>query len=324
MKFKETNTQTGNQAPVKKTKKAKKKGRVLLIVISILLVLAIGGGVATYSIINSLMPQVDDDTIEKLSKRNTSNLLSSKDVHNILVIGVDGRNSDGWGRADTQILVSIDNVNQRITMVSFLRDLYVEIPGRKGKNKINAAHRFGKVPLAVETIEQNFGVKIDNYIRVTFDAFEDAIDAMGGVTLPVTPKEAAEVKSYSKGKHDLVPGDNVFMDGGAALIFARIRKLDSDWQRTSRQRMVINALLEKAKANPVKAFNAVQGVMGNFETDISQGNILRLFAEARTILNYEVVEYMIPNSTTGAYTSVSYNLIPDLPVYRTALKNWLY
>ena len=116
-------------------------------------------------------------------------------ITNILLLGVDNREGEtGFQRADTMMLISIDNLHQKIKFTSFLRDSYVEIPGH-GMMKLNAASSLGGIQLTIDTIEYNYKVKINKYMEVDFNAFTAIIDALGGVDVPVTAKEAAYLNS---------------------------------------------------------------------------------------------------------------------------------
>jgi len=340
MKYKEVNDKNGKKATQKKAPgrmtKAKKKAlrrkkfrRGVLIFVSVLLLLCIGAGYGGYRLMDSLQPARNEKTIEALSKRKLpSDLVSDSSVKNILLLGLDSRKSNGTGLSDTIMLISVNSKTKVVTMVSFLRDMWVEIPG-KGSAKINAAASWGGVPLAVETIEHNFKIKIDDYVLVTFDAFKKAVDAMDGVNLPLTKAEAAEMKRYSKGKTDLPAGESVFMNGSEALLYARIRKQDDDWQRTNRQRTVLTAIADKAKDQPLKAFKALQGVMEYFETDMQTMDLLKLIGANPEIYKYEIKSEHIPWGQNGGMWSYKYiagqsAISPDIPKNRAKLQELIY
>ncbi len=117
-----------------------------------------------------------------------SNLFSSKDVTNILFLGVDRRNADEKSRSDTMMMLSIDRANKKLKLTSFLRDSWVYIPDH-GYAKLNASCSWGGAQLVMDTLEYNFNVKIDHYVLVDFDMFKSIVNKLGGITVEVTEKE---------------------------------------------------------------------------------------------------------------------------------------
>ncbi|MFQ9799037.1 MAG: LCP family protein [Clostridia bacterium] len=100
---------------------------------------------------------------------------------NILLIGQDRREGEGRQRSDSMILATINKKSQSIYLTSFMRDMYVPIPGYSD-NRINAAYAFGGMDLLDDTIETNFGIHIDGNVEVDFSGFKTLIDMMGGST----------------------------------------------------------------------------------------------------------------------------------------------
>ena len=171
---------------------------------------------------------------------------------NVLLVGEDQWDNDEYGRSDTIILCSIDSVRDTVTMVSFLRDLYVEIPGH-GSNKLNAAYAFGGIDLLIETLAHNFGVHVDETIETDFAGYANMIDYMGGVEIELTAKEANYLNSgkiwtpdhkNQKNPWNLTEGTNL-LTGYQTLAYSRIRYIDSDFVRTERQQAVLQELLAR-------------------------------------------------------------------------------
>ena len=164
---------------------------------------------------------------------------------NILLVGQDRRSGEGRQRSDAMILVSFNKSDNTITLTSFMRDQYVQIPGYK-PNKLNSAYSLGGMGLLSSTLELNFGVKLDGIVEVDFTGFERIIDLLGGVNITLTQAEANLLNQrYEHGAINapVVVGKN-HLNGNQALSYARIRSLDSDYARTGRQRTVIKALIE--------------------------------------------------------------------------------
>lgn len=165
-------------------------------------------------------------------------------IENILVLGTDSRDvTRERGRSDSIIILSYNKTTGAIKMVSVLRDSLVPIEGR-GWNRVNAAYSFDGVGLAVNTINQLFDLDIQRFVVVDFNGVTDFIDKAGGVTINLTQAEADYMKKYSSGTIDFKAGPNDF-NGDRALVYMRIRKIDSDFNRTARQRNVIETLAAK-------------------------------------------------------------------------------
>jgi LCP family protein required for cell wall assembly len=226
-------------------------------------------------------------------------LLRSADVQNILLIGSDKRDGGDYGRSDSMMLVSIDRKTHRVIMTSFSRDLYVKIEGVKD-NRINVAYGYGGPKLLIETIEKNFRIDIDNYIRVDFQSFRDIVDAIGGVDIQLTYSEAKELNDHPKRYGNAGPIMKVtkginHLNGVTALAFARIRKIDGDIQRTQRQRTVMQAMIGKLKALSVmQIFDLADRFLPAIQTDLTSSEIAGLIWSAPGIMQYEIAQGAVP------------------------------
>lgn len=181
---------------------------------------------------------------------------------NILLLGVDSRPDEpvDLARTDTIILATIDPVNKTAGMLNIPRDLLVSIPVGPGntviQDRINTAHRYGtyyKYPgggpaLAKKTVESNFGVKVDYYVRVDFKGFTGLVDALGGVVLDNPyPLRDDEYPTENYGiQRIFFFGGLQPMNGRAALQFARSRHQDTDFGRIRRQQLVLLAMRQRA------------------------------------------------------------------------------
>lgn len=195
------------------------------------------------------------------------------DLLNILLIGQDAREGDDQSRSDAMILCSYNKNTNTLTMTSFLRDLYVEIPGH-GSNRINAAYSFGGTKLLRKTLEHNFGLYIDGSIEVNFSHFSEIIDHLGGVEIELRQDEAQVINrqtgsSLSEGPQRL--------NGAQALTYSRIRNLDADgdFSRTDRQRKVINGLVDAFRDIRVPELTSMlNDLLPMLTTDLNPGQIL--------------------------------------------------
>lgn len=239
-------------------------------------------------------------------------------IINILLIGQDRRPGESRQRSDAMILCTVNTEKKTLTMTSFLRDLYVQIPGYRD-NRINAAYQFGGMPLLNDCLELNFGVHVDGNVEVDFGEFTQIIDLMGGVRVSLT---GAEVGYMNGAGHEVYPGVNN-LTGAEALTYARIRKLDSDFYRTNRQRTVLLALLDKVKTKSFdEQYDLLLQILPLITTDIETAEILRYALELLPILDeLQVTTQHIP--ADGAYTNARIRgmsvLVPDLEKNRQLL-----
>ncbi|MCQ2475440.1 MAG: LCP family protein [Clostridia bacterium] len=246
-------------------------------------------------------------------------------VSNILLLGVDGEEGQS-SRSDSMILVSIDFVHQKIKLTSFLRDCWVEIPS-KGKNaKLNAAYAYGGPQLAKDTIEYNYGVGIDHFIKVDFRMFKMIIDKLGGVDVEVTKKEADFINKTTR--QTVESGSSVHLNGEEALVYCRIRKLDTDYMRTFRQRKVITALLNKAKkASAADLIAMAKEVFPLIETDLSPSEISILaYKGTAALLGFDLVQTRVPTDDQMRTDTVSgqWVEIADMDAVREYLYDFIY
>lgn len=247
---------------------------------------------------------------------------NGKDDHliNILLVGQDRRPGQGRQRSDSMILCSYNPKTNQLSMISFLRDLYVQIPGFSD-NRLNAAYVFGGFPLLKETLNKNFGVTVDGCVEVDFNGFKSAINLIGGVDVELT---AAEAKIVGDGATAGV----CHLDGDHALIYARIRKLDSDFGRTSRQRNVLNAVFRKIKNLGVgELLGLVDELLPIIATDMTNTQITSLAVKYAPVLaGLNIQTYSVPPK--GAYKNAMIRgmavLVPDLyTIKKTIFEEYL-
>jgi polyisoprenyl-teichoic acid--peptidoglycan teichoic acid transferase len=177
----------------------------------------------------------------------------------ILVVGVDRRPGGGDQNADVVVIAHLDLINERVAAVSIPRDLYVQIPG-VGQDKINRAYDYGHrenpddpvagIVKVRDTVEDNFGIQVDDYVLVDFNGFKDVVDAAGGIDVNV-PYEIIDTEypteDFGVETITFKPGLQ-HMDGDLALKYVRTRHADSDDQRRERQWQVMLALFDKGKS----------------------------------------------------------------------------
>ena len=257
-------------------------------------------------------------------------------VYTLLLIGSDAYSGDGRGRSDTTILVQVDAESKTIRMASFLRDMYVRIPG-KGSNRINASYIWGGAELLLKTLETNFGVTADAWAEVNFEQLVQVIDAIGGVEVEVTEAERTQVNSILRFYNEktgspqedqlLMESGLVTLTGKQALCFSRIRKIDGDFQRTARQRKVLEAAFHKVTQLSLAEISLL--VLENLDavsTNLTLSDALELIPLALRCKNASFEIMTIPVS--GAYQHTTVNdmavIRPDLKKNQQALREFFH
>ena len=238
-------------------------------------------------------------------------------------------------RADSLILVSLNIVEDTIKLVSLERGTGVPIllDGWEGQyDWITHTFRYGGAKLTMDTVEACFGVQVDHYIRINFNSFVQIVDAVGGIDIDLTELEAAalnwEVPSNSMLIVNKVePGLNHF-DGYTALQYARLRKIDNDWQRVVRQRTVIQAVLDQIKSSSVTDLdNLLNTVLPLIQTNFTKTEIAAMLVQLPGFLGVQTQQMSLPAENSfgvrrGMDNREMYD--PDWTVNRTILQKFLY
>ncbi|MCI6999197.1 MAG: LCP family protein [Clostridiales bacterium] len=246
-------------------------------------------------------------------------------IVNILLIGQDRREGEETARSDSMILCTYHRKTGDITMTSFLRDLYVPIPGHRS-NRINAAYSEGGAALLDETLKENFGLHIDGNVEVDFSQFSQIIDLLGGVELELREDEAAEI---NKETGSSLTGGTQLLNGEQALAYSRIRKLDAngDFSRTNRQRKVMSALLGRFRNIQWRdLLPLMDQLLPLISTDMNYGKLVLLAMEILPKLSdAEITNQRIP--ADGTYTDEKIDgmavLSADLDANRALLQETL-
>lgn len=255
-----------------------RKSRVkkLLLIAAAILLIALIAITATGSILFNRLGDAEK-TVETLSQEELDAILgttvptettpedtwpvvvSDENITNIMLVGQNWREDEQNKLSDTMILCSINRETKTLSMISFLRDLYVPLPAYAGHgpgaNRINTCYALGStwkrsslggMEMLAKCVEQNFGIPVHHTIEVTFETFTNIIDMMGGVEVDVTQEEADYMSGSVGYVGEIQPGKQT-LNGTEALAYARIRAIDGDRQRTARQRGMISSLLGKCR-----------------------------------------------------------------------------
>lgn len=221
-----------------------------------------------------------NSAIEKTGIR--SRFMSLMGNKNILILGVDsnGRHTNPFEgtRTDTILLVNISRNGKSINAISIPRDSKVYIAGNHGTDKINAAHAFGGPKLTVKTIEETFGVHIDNYIAVNYAGVKDFVQAVGGI--PINVEKRMRYSDRSGGLYiDLYPGLQV-LDAKQAEGYLRFRHdAIGDIGRMKRQQKFVKAAIKKLSSpdNVIKLPQLYDVMSKNIRTNMNLFELTKLF-----------------------------------------------
>ena len=236
--------------------------------------------------------------------------------YNILLLGEDDPDGGAYGRTDTIIIASVNRRSGDVKLTSLMRDTLADIPGH-GKNKINTAYRFGGPELAMQTVNEMYGLNITKYVVVSFDTFPYLVEAVGGVRLTVTEEELPKLNRLVLSmRHRFrgtgldvreleASGENVYLTGLQATAFARIRAIDSDFVRTSRQRRVIGAILSRVRGgfHPIRLVKCARVAYQYVKTNLNAYQIAAL--GIKVMGGGEMDQIRLP--AEGAYQSGTQN-----------------
>ena len=271
--------------------------------------------------------KIDPDDIQWGNPANQ--IGAGKNIINILLIGQDRRAGESRARSDSMILCTINKNSNTITMTSFMRDMYVQIPGYTD-NRINASYAYGGMQLLDQCLNVNFGVVIDGNVEVDFSGFQEVIDLIGGIDIELTQAEASylnrrgnwEVENNA-GQWSLKAGMN-HLNGSQALAYSRIRAVgNGDYGRTNRQRVVLMELIEQAKKLSLPQVNKLMNkILPLITTDMSNQEIVGFVTDLVPKLSGMTVNtQQIPadGAHYGAMVREMAVLIPDLEKNREIL-----
>ncbi len=287
----------------KKRKKKKKKSRKLLLfafeVLFLGVLLVAAYGFQMLNRINHDEMDVSEAGINKDLDENTKESLEG--YTNIAIFGLDNRSLGSYnsGNSDVVMIASINNKTKDVKLISVYRDTYLTV-GNGSYSKCNSAYARGGATQAVQMLNSNLDLDIKEYVSVDWAAVVEVIDDLGGLDLEITQGEMLQINKYKKdvdkvtGKitPDVTTYGKVHLDGTQATTYARIRKLaGDDYKRASRQRIVLQAMLEKAKKAGIGTLTQIcNSVVDHIQTSMSTSRILSL---AKDVMKYNV------KSTTG-------------------------
>lgn len=321
------------EAPKPQKKPKKKKGKKILIIILIVLAILIAGIVLAVTYLPKLvfgnftvvtkpalettaaateLTEAAETTLESTGETEETTVettvppMTADDIINILVVGQASRGGEAAALADSMILASVNKYTKTLTLTSFLRDTYVDLPDYRdskgtlhpcGWNKLTTCYALGyswggsgdAMGMLNQCLYNNFGIEVDYNFEINFDCFIKLVDILGGVGIEITQAEADYLNKDDRFvRRDLSAG-RVSLEGSEALSYARMRKAegdsDSDIKRTERQRKLIKALLNNIKSMNLTKLQAIMNeVLPLIVTDMTPKQISDVMIEILPIL----------------------------------------
>ena len=321
----------------KKTKKGH-VGRKILFGVEIIVLLLLVGILFVYTQINKRMDNLNLDEGEDLNVQINESVAGSEVLSgytNIALFGVDKRTGDEglYGNSDTAIIASINNDTKEVRLVSLYRDTYMRVDedseGNGIYNKCNSAYLRGGPEQAINMLNTNLDLDIENYVSVDFSAMATVVDCLDGLDIPLTYQEIIHTNNHCvetseqtgidytpieipdpKPEDETAIVDTYHLNGVQVTAYCRIRQtLSGDMGRTERQRLVLKLLTEKAKSAGLGTLNDIlDQVFPLIQTNFSKSELIRL---GMNIFNYSMGE------NTGF--PVDYVMGADLTVPATGL-----
>ena len=272
----------------KNNKRKKKKSigfKILMGFLILLLAIMVTGGGYLYGLLSKLdTVDLDNKDLGISSTDEFAKYNNYKDIKNIALFGIDAEEGN-TGRSDSIMIATIDPVHNKLKITSLMRDSYVNIDGY-GMDKLNHAYAFGGAQLAVKTINENFGLNVEDFATVNFSSLPIIIDILGGIDLDITNEEIQYINDYitqlnsiegTSSPHITFSGYQ-HIDGIQALAYSRIRYTSGgDYARTERHRVVLTALFEKIAATPASSYPSIlNSLLPYVQTNLTASNILSL------------------------------------------------
>lgn len=318
----------------KKRKKKKSLGfKIFVGFLCVVLALVVIGGGYFIGILSKM------DNI-KLNKNNLGivedelkDYNNTNKIRNIALFGVDATDGE-TGRSDSIMIATLDPVHNKLKLTSIMRDSYVNIDGY-GMDKINHAYAYGGPELSIKTINENFGLNIQDFVSVNFSSLPKIINILGGVNIEITNEELEYINGYIDdiNKKDGTNSSHItysgvqHLDGTQALAYSRIRYTSGgDYKRTERQRTVIDAIFTKLTSAPVSSYNSLLNeVLPYVQTNLNATDILSLGTKVLGIGNsLEQDRFPRDGYGEGAMIDGVYYLTFDIETAKQQMRDYIF
>lgn len=284
------------------TKRQKQKKKLILFAVEVIVLLLLLAALYVWGIFGKVDIQDFGDSEAGINEDLSSEALTKLGGYtNVALFGLDNRSINNYesGHSDSIMVASINNETKDIKIVSVYRDTYLNV-GSSKYGKANNAYASGGIKRAIQMLNMNLDLDVTEYVCVDWAALIEAIDALGGVEIELTSAEVKHLNQYVKdmskeigSDRELVSGSGVKkLNGAQATAYARIRYTSGDdFKRSSRQRIVLEAMLNKAKQSDIGTLlDICNAVFDDISTSLTLKEILSL---AKDVKAYKIA------STTG-------------------------
>ncbi len=305
-------------------RKPKKKKHVFSKLVLTLLILSVLAAGAAFGACGYVLSDYSPVELKENAYVEKRDLMHGNGVFNVLLMGVDTAETKDSTRSDAMIVMSVDTVHGKIKLTSFMRDMYVSIPGH-GDTKLTHACMYEGPQLTVDTIELNFGIDIDAYVKIGYDVFIDLVNGVGGIT--VAEIDGVESRALAEEHVNIAPGTNIHLTGEQAIKYVRIRHGQSDFARTERQREAITLIVKEAKkTSPKKLLELAKLVAGKVESSVPKSELIKLALRALPCFLNDIEQQQIPADGTwsDAYRDSLAVLLVDFQANKEIIRNFIY
>ena len=327
---------TNNNSRTSRRKKKKKSlgFKIFITVITIILALILVGVGVFYSVLNKMdNVELNKENLGVTSKEELEVYDNYKKIKNIALFGIDS--ADGVGRSDSMMIATIDPVHDKLKITSLMRDSYVNIEGY-GYDKLNHAYAFGGPELSIKTINQTFGLNIEEFVAVDFASLPKIIDILGGLELDITDEELEYINGYiddinskdgTYSPHISYAGPQL-VDGVQALAYSRIRYTSGgDYERTQRHRTVLEGLFNKAlQVSPTQYPSIITNMLPYVKTNLGTTNIISLATKVATMGGGSLEQDRFPRDGYGQGQMIDgvYYLVFDEAATKQQMMDYIF
>lgn len=294
-----TSSNNRNRKRKKMTRRQRRKRKLILFIVEVLVILILLAALFVIIKLNKLnnTGDLDEDKLNINIDAKTQELLDG--YTNIALFGIDNRSTGKYesGNSDCIMIASINNDTKEVRLISVYRDSFLAVDDDDNLRKLNAAYAKGGPTGAVAALNKNLDLDIKEYVAVDFNAVMEVVDALGGIELDISSKEAETMKIYINEMNEVMGTNGTAVSGPGlqtvngiqALAYCRDRYSGGDdYGRTERQRTVISEIVEKAKAASLPTLNKViDKLFPDISTSLSSSEILGL---AAGIKDYELAD----------------------------------
>ena len=294
-----TSSNNRNRKRKKMTRRQRRKRKLMLFIVEVLVILILLAALFVIIKLNKLnnTGDLDEDKLNINIDAKTQELLDG--YTNIALFGIDNRSTGKYesGNSDCIMIASINNDTKEVRLISVYRDSFLAVDDDDNLRKLNAAYAKGGPTGAVVALNKNLDLDIKEYVAVDFNAVMEVVDALGGIELDISSKEAETMKIYINEMNEVMGTNGTAVSGPGlqtvngiqALAYCRDRYSGGDdYGRTERQRTVISKIVEKAKAASLPTLNKViDKLFPDISTSLSSSEILGL---AAGIKDYELAD----------------------------------